>query len=891
MQGERMGRGSHSDGFALTEAAAEAPAVHEREEPSLRDLPAWAWALLVLSLGLGITLWSVARQYEHARVAHEAALRDLVDRSEEALASRLAYCGLLLRSMQTVFSASHDVSPEEFEAAYATLRPREVMSSLQAVGYAQRELRADGEHYVNTMVVPGEGNQRVLGLDLGSQPGNMVAVRYSRDTALPALSAPFRLAQQEPDEAPDGLTMRLPVFAPGLPPATVEERRARIRGSLAISFRPSIMIANALRPVASRNAMHIVVSDEGGAVLFDSALGAHADDRRAAEYVRSVHFGGRAWRLAMQPLPSAAAPGWPWLTLLLGGAVSLSLGLLAWALASTQHHARELAWRMSRKARESEANFRTLNELLPALVLMVRREDHAIVYANESARDRLGEGIVRARLDDVFEEPLPLEELSEGARRSNLEAVLRSLNGDRFWANVSLSAVRVGERDKLLLVALDISEQRQLTELLSYQASHDPLTELYNRREFERRVDMALASVAAGGPPSALLYIDLDQFKLVNDISGHMAGDQLLAQLAMVMREQLRGGDILARLGGDEFGVLAMEASEEGVQLVAERLRARIDGYSFVWEDRTYFISASIGVVMLDDPAGSSRDVFAHADAACYMAKEAGRNRIHVYRAEDAATSRRVGEMEWASRLRNALDENRLVLYYQRIRRLDRALEGEHVELLVRLRDEQGGLVPPGAFLPAAERYGLMPLIDRWVIETTLANFARMDIGSGPPKLCAINLSGASIDDETLGDRILELLRFHNVDPSRICFEVTETLAVRNMAATVRLIERLREVGCRFALDDFGAGMSSFGYLKNLPVDIIKIDGSFIRDLLQDPMSEAIVRAIADIGHRRRLAVVAEWVQDEATAAALRVLGVDYAQGFALHVPERVRFT
>lgn len=879
---------AHSDGFPAVGTAP--PEAADRDEAALRGLPAWGWALLVLLLGMAATLWAATRQYQHAQARHEAGLRDVVARSEEALASSLGDCALLLRSMQTVFIASEEVSPAEFAAAYAVLRPREVLPSLQAFGYAQRELRADGEHYVNTMIAPRAGNTRVLGLDLGSQPGNMVAVRRSRDSGQPMLSAPFRLAQQAPGEAPDGLTMRLPVFAPGMFPQTVAERRAGIRGSLAISFRPSMLIASALRPVAARNAMHVVVIDESGMVLFDSGRGAHRDDHRGARFVRSLEFGGRRWRLEMHPLQSAAAPGWPWQTTLLGGAASLSLALLAWALASTQRRAQALAGRMSRQYRDSEARFRALNELLPALVLMVRRSDHAIVYANEAARDRLGEGITEASLDVVFDAPMSPEELAAD-RRHHREAILRSLNGDRFWANVSMSTVRMGEADKLLLVALDISEQRQLTELLSYQSSHDPLTELYNRREFERRIEAAIAGVAAGGPPSALLYIDLDQFKLVNDTSGHMAGDQLLAQLALVMREQLRGGDVLARLGGDEFGVLALEASEEGVRLMAERLRARIDGYSFVWEGRTYFVSASIGVVMLDDPGGSAREAFAHADAACYLAKEAGRNRIHLYRAADAEVSRRAGEMEWASRLRSALDEHRLMLYYQRIRRLDRALEGEHVELLVRLRDENGGIVLPGAFLPAAERYGLMPLIDRWVIETALANFARIDIGSGPPKLCAINLSGASIDDETLGDRVLELLRFHNVDPARICFEVTETLAVRNMAATVRLIERLREVGCRFALDDFGAGMSSFGYLKNLPVDIIKIDGSFVRDLLHDPMSEAIVRAVADIGHRRRLTVVAEWVQDEATAAALQVLGVDYAQGYALHAPERVRFT
>jgi EAL domain-containing protein (putative c-di-GMP-specific phosphodiesterase class I) len=311
----------------------------------------------------------------------------------------------------------------------------------------------------------------------------------------------------------------------------------------------------------------------------------------------------------------------------------------------------------------------------------------------------------------------------------------------------------------------------------------------------------------------------------------------------------------------------------------------------FSWEQRSYPVSASIGGVMIDQPDISMKELFAQADTACYMAKEGGRNRVHFYSEQDDETAQRRSEMEWVNRLRWALEEDRLLLDYQELRALPaRAGQPPQIEVLLRLRDEDGRIVLPGAFLPAAERYGLMPLIDRWVIETTLANFDRLHDQGPALALCEINLSGASIEDDSLADLILALLERHRVDPARVCFEITETVAVRNLARVGAFIARLREVGCLFALDDFGAGMSSFGYLKNLPVDFIKIDGSFIRDIARDPMSQSIVQAVTDIGHQRGMQVIAEWVSSGEIIERLVEIGVDYAQGFALHKPEPVLF-
>jgi len=856
---------------------------------------AWTWAWVALTLLLGLTLTLVLHHQQHVRqrAASRATLDELADRNYAALQARLGASELLMRSVQTLYIASDEVTAKDFEHLYANLRPRQLFPSLVALAYADREQRADGEHYITRQVAPLAGNEGLVGLDISGQAFNMAALLEARDSDRPSLSAPFDLVQREADgRAVRGVTMRLPVYSEGIPPATAAERAERLNGSIAASFRVAQLIGSAFTGEALRR-FHIQVSDidAGHVLLYDSAPGdSMVGDGR---YLRELHYGGRTWRVHMSYRPPLAA--WDWSDSLLpsGLLISLLLALLVWSVASTQRRAIELGWRMSRRYRESEERFRALNELLPALVLLADVRGGRVTYANQAARDRLGD-LNGHELPALFEDPAVGEPLRdpETAGVGQIEAVLRSERHPRFWASVSIARVELDGVPKLLMVAADVTEQRQLNDRLSYQASHDALTELYNRREFERHLALAMAAVAAGAPAAALLYIDLDQFKLINDTSGHMAGDQLLAQLAMTMREQLGQHDILARLGGDEFGVLLPRIGRNEVaETVAEQLRRRIDGYVFMWERRSYTISASIGGVMLDKPGVHLHELFAQADTACYMAKEMGRNRVHFYSEHDDETTRRRSEMEWANRLRWAADENRLLLTYQELRPLSpRPGEGVRIELLLRFRDESGRLVVPGAFIPAAERYGLMPAIDRWVIETALAHFDQLHPSGAAMQLVTINLSGASVEDEALGDRIIELLARHRVDPSRVCFEVTETVAVRHLSQVARFMQRLRAIGCKVALDDFGVGMSSFGYLKNLPVDIIKIDGSFIRDMLEDPVSHAMVRAATDIGHRLGLTVVAEWVTGEPVMQALRELGVDLAQGFSLHQPELVPF-
>lgn len=864
--------------------------------PGPRRSSAYGWSVLALLLGLALTMLLRYQQIQREQAALDLTRSALVDKSSVALITQLQAAESLLRAVQSLFLSSDEVSEQEFANIYANLQPRRRFPSLQALAYARKEVRTDGVHYLTTWVQPLSGNAALAGLDINAQPNNLQGVIASRDTDLPTLSAPFRLAQQT-GALPrnDGITLRMPIFSPGPPPASVAERRRREVGSLAVSFRVSGLIGNAIsQDVTQMFRVRIIdVTDAGEQLLFDSAATAKVDGDK--DFHRRLAYGGRVWRLNLQPRVTAR-PGFDLgdSALPVGVLASILLAMLVFTIASTRQRAIALAWHMTSRYRESEERFRALNDLLPALVLLADGHDGAITYANRASRERLGENVGERRLSDLFEDPRLYPDMQQPDKRDfhRLSVQLCDEQDYRFWADVAISRVVLDGADKLLMVAIDVTEQRQLNEMLSFQASHDALTELYNRREFESRLQSILNATETDTPMAVLLYIDLDQFKLINDTSGHIAGDHLLAQLAATMHKQLATGDVLARLGGDEFGVLALGVRDrEDAEAVAERMRHCIDEWVFVWEQRSYTVSASIGVVMIDQPGMTMKDLLARADTACYMAKELGRNRVHFYSERDDEAARRRGEMEWANRLRWAIDEKRLVLVYQELIALSpRPGAGPRVELLLRFRDDSGALVLPGVFMPAAERYSLMPMLDRWVVETALAHFDQLHPAGADLRLATINLSGASVEDDALADLIIALLKKHGVAPSRVCFEITETVAVRNLSRVARFMEQLRQVGCKTALDDFGVGMSSFAYLKNLPIDIIKIDGSFIRDMLTDPVSHAIVRAVADIGQRLGLEVVAEWVADEETVRVLTAMGVGHAQGFSLHAPEPARF-
>jgi diguanylate cyclase (GGDEF)-like protein/PAS domain S-box-containing protein len=451
--------------------------------------------------------------------------------------------------------------------------------------------------------------------------------------------------------------------------------------------------------------------------------------------------------------------------------------------------------------------------------------------------------------------------------------------------DISLAPIRDNDNKTIgtVLVFRDVSAQRRLAHELSHQATHDTLTGLVNRAEFERRLTHLLAS-ASPHSPHALLYLDLDQFKVVNDTCGHIAGDDLLRQISALLRTKLRARDTLARLGGDEFGVLLDHCAISEAKRVANTLREVLEGFRFGWQDKSFTIGVSIGLVPIVEPGETLTSVFSAADAACYAAKDMGRNRVHVYQADDRMLAQREGEMRWIPRIQQALAEDRFRLYYQPIRpfRPGRIHE-RHGEILLRMLDEQGRIVLPGAFIPAAERYGLMLAIDRWVVSRSLEALSAV---GGDASVFTINVSGQSLGDAEFLDFVTERIRDTGVAPDKLCFEITETAAASELGHVLRFIDALKGVGCRFALDDFGTGLSSFSYLKTLPVDYLKIDGAFIRELGSDDIDRAIVEAVNLIGHKMGLLTIAEWVESDATAQKLQEIGVDYGQGYALGKPE-----
>lgn len=467
----------------------------------------------------------------------------------------------------------------------------------------------------------------------------------------------------------------------------------------------------------------------------------------------------------------------------------------------------------------------------------------------------------------------------------NQHAALLHRNGEKISVETSAAPMR-NDRDEVfgaVMVFQDVRHARRLTNQLSHQASHDLITGLYNRLKFEERLITLLNEITAD-QEHALLYLDLDQFKIVNDTCGHIAGDELLRQVSAALQDEMRKEDTLARLGGDKFGVLLKNCAPDNAKIIAEKLRQRIKNLRFGWQDKTFEIGVSIGVVAITPNHAGAPSILSTADLSCYTAKDMGRNRIHVYEPTDSTLAQRHGEMCWTTLIVQALNENRFLLFQQPIRTtLAGNTQLNHYEILIRMESPDHSIILPGSFIPAAERYNLMPGIDRWVIRHVFAAIAQGAFGplsQGEGRLIAINLSGASLGDDGLFEFIRATRDEFGIMFSEVCFEITETVAISNLSRATHLIRELRTLGCRFALDDFGSGLSSFAYLKNLPVDYIKIDGGFVKDIVTDPIDRAMVEAIHQIGKIMKIQTIAEWVEDEATRSLLEEIGVDFVQGF-----------
>ena len=465
------------------------------------------------------------------------------------------------------------------------------------------------------------------------------------------------------------------------------------------------------------------------------------------------------------------------------------------------------------------------------------------------------------------------------------------------------SSAPIWSRDGAILGAVvvlhDVTHERRLVHQLSWQATHDPLTGLINRRAFEVAVADALRNAKDDGHHHALLYMDLDRFKIVNDTCGHGAGDLLLQTLSRLLQRHMRESDVLARLGGDEMGAILSFCPLPRALVLADELRQTVKDFRFIWGERVFEIGVSIGMVEISEHSKSMTELLVAADQACYMAKEQGRNRVHLYRESDAMLARRQGELQWVSRLTEALEKNQFRLFSQPIMALNGAASGPdghvpgHQEVLLRIAcagaANGDGLILPGAFIPAAERYDLMVPLDRWVV-THVCRYIQAErrhaAGNAKaqldPPMYSVNLSGISLGDDGMLAHIRSEIVAHGIDPGQLCFEITETAVIANLPRAQEFIASLRALGCHFSLDDFGSGLSSFAYLRTLPVDYLKIDGLFIRGIAGNDINRALVKAINEIGHVMGIRTVAEYVEDPETLAAVRALGIDYAQGHAV---------
>lgn len=479
---------------------------------------------------------------------------------------------------------------------------------------------------------------------------------------------------------------------------------------------------------------------------------------------------------------------------------------------------------------------------------------------------------------------------SESVVKSKGDTVVQRKDSEKFAIEFSAAPILADNfaLDGAVLVFKNVTEMRLLTHKLSHQATHDALTGLINRTEFEHQAMTLLAETRNSEKCHALCYVDLDQFKVVNDTCGHVAGDELLKQVSQFLTSRLRDSDILGRLGGDEFGILFRDCSIDKAENIMEMIREGLQATKFNWEEKSFSMSISGGLVAMDQTSGSLNELYSTADTSCYIAKDRGRNRIHVYSEDDLALSRRTGEMQWVHRITRALEQDWFVLYYQTLAPLNDNNASEFTcELLVRMTGQDGRLIPPMAFIPAAERYNLMSSIDRWVVTRALSILADVKPGIRDHHCrFSINLSAQSISDDKFLDFLKQQFLAYDISADKFCFEITETAAIANLTAAKRFMASLREMGCKFSLDDFGSGLSSFEYLRNLPVDYLKIDGAFVRNICNDEIDRAMVKSINQVGHVMGISTIAEFVEDEKTLDLLSKLGVDYAQGFVIARPQ-----
>lgn len=771
-------------------------------------------------------------------------------------------------------------------------------------GFALRERAAGGalvpaaprdEHFPVLYLEPMAGNEAAFGFDLASDPLRRQALVQAREAGGPIASRAIRLVQQ-----PTGLGFLLfhPIFAGGKAPDSVAGRQESLLGFVLGVIQIPHLVERVMPTDFSTEAFLRLYERDGDAgdekLIYASAAemegGSSAGTTRGSRLVDSLDLPGRQWTLELRPTPQMLASYrlWPSILalitgLLITGMLSASLPLVCFARSRALHA-------------DGRKRLRQIIDLVPHMLFVKDRDGH-LLLVNQAMATAYGttvEALEGSHPSALHGHPEELAATLE-KERAVIDLGIASHETaetftDHLGANRLLETSRIpftlAELDQptLLGIAVDVTESRRVSQLIAYQATHDTLTGLVNRLEFERLLGNAIDNAQQTGAEHALFYLDLDRFKLVNDAAGHMAGDELLRMVAELLHGHLQPGDTAARLGGDEFGLLLDDCPIMPAIERARRLVEGVSGLRFQWCDTSFECGVSIGIVALTRATENTVQLLRHGDVACYAAKEAGSNRIHVFDPHQEP-GRHLAEMDNAMRLVRALDQDRLRLYSQPIVPLfgDTSVPVSF-EILLRLVDGSGQVLPPGSFIPAAERFGMIGAIDRWVFKEACASYDTC-FAATPEARMAINLSGSSITDDTMLGYVQAQLAEHKVPPHRICIEITETAAITNLAQAKRFMTALKMQGCRFALDDVGSGLSSFNQLKNLPLDYVKIAGSFVRDMVRNEIDHAMVAAINDVSHTMDLETVAEWVESREVIRALTRLGVDYAQGYALGVP------
>jgi diguanylate cyclase (GGDEF)-like protein/PAS domain S-box-containing protein len=544
--------------------------------------------------------------------------------------------------------------------------------------------------------------------------------------------------------------------------------------------------------------------------------------------------------------------------------------------------------------RESEEKFRLISDTSPVALIIHRVSDGLILYANHMAQnlfsrklDKIINHPVNSLFDDNDTRAEFMRVVAGNSQVNGHELQLGIYHNRPLWVSLNARTISMHGEQVICSAMLDITQAHELSSQLSYHATYDSLTGLVNRREFETRLQRIISTSRQQNSEHVLCFLDLDQFKVINDSCGHIAGDELLRQLGQMLQDRVRKHDTLARLGGDEFGVLLEDCGLEQGQRVANSIRKAVQGFRFVWEGNAYSIGVSIGLVPITQDDETFTDVMKRADAACYEAKEGGRNRVHVYNPGADEKVKHRNEMQWMARITSALEQNRLQLWRQTIAPVcATGFQGNFYEVLLRMKDTAGGILEPEAFLPYAERYNLASRLDRWVVFNTLDWFRHHPDAYEELWLCSMNLSVQSLMDENFLDEISAYFSKNALKPEKFCFEVSETAAISNLNHATRFITALTELGCHFALDDFGSGLASFAYLGNLPVDYIKIDGIFVEDILENKVHAALVKSINEVCHVMGKKTIAKFAGSQPQLEKLKQMGVDYAQGFGIGKPK-----